>query len=177
LLSTRQRDLHHHSRQGKQHSHSPIYGLWRHGIVCDIDAHRMRRGEGFLPGATHATPSPVSRALGSWGFPARSGASSTLWLQSRRPLTGLITMRDRGLCCSHASSCALKPLFVAVINVHVRIRRQTSYWILQHIVMRPSLCSLPQMRVHCSEHVEKRAPTVFTGHLHQPLARETCSAG
>jgi hypothetical protein len=34
LLSTRQQDLHHHSRQVKEHSHSPNYNLWRHGCLA-----------------------------------------------------------------------------------------------------------------------------------------------
>jgi hypothetical protein len=88
--SSRQRKLHHHSRQAEKHSHSPIYDLWRHGMVGDALAHRMRRGEGSQSGATHATPRPVRRALCPWSLPARSGASSTLLFHSGRALTGLI---------------------------------------------------------------------------------------
>jgi hypothetical protein len=32
--STRQQVLHHHSRQVKEHSHSPILGLWRHSWLA-----------------------------------------------------------------------------------------------------------------------------------------------
>jgi hypothetical protein len=88
--STRQWKLHHHRRQVMEHSHSPIYHLWRHGMSCDTKAHRTRRGEGSEVGATHATPRPVRRALGSWGLPARSGALSMLLLHPKCSLTGLI---------------------------------------------------------------------------------------
>jgi hypothetical protein len=58
-FSARQRELHHHSRQVKKHSHSPICHLWRHGSFGDAFAHRTKPGEGSALGATHATPRPL----------------------------------------------------------------------------------------------------------------------
>lgn len=72
-LSARQRELHHHSRQAKKHSHSPTSNLWRHGIACNAHADRLTHSEGSCIGATHATPRLMGRALDSWGLPARGG--------------------------------------------------------------------------------------------------------
>jgi hypothetical protein len=173
--STRQWKLHHHRRQVMEHSHSPIYHLWRHGMSCDTKAHRTRRGEGSEVGATHATPRPVRRALGSWSLPARSGALSMLLLHPKCSLTGLI------FC---AVAAYLFPCFLVRSKASVRgndhrpLSDKATDTVLE--ARKTSSCGqacafLPKMQVH-SEHVGKREPTVCTSTA-PASCPETHSAG
>jgi hypothetical protein len=128
VSSTRQWELHNHSRQVEEHSHSPTYCLWRHGILGEGAVHRMRRGEGSRTGR-HPRHSKTS--VKSLRFLGLTGVKRSIKHAAAAPREASANwsdpLRDRSLCCSHASSCALKPLFVAVISVHIRIRRPTPY--------------------------------------------------
>lgn len=94
-----------------EHSHSPNRNLWRHGILCGAKAHSLEQGEGSHSGATHATPRQVL-GLGAY---RREEEHAVVPLSMHAEWSDLAAGSFARF--HHASSCALKPLIVVVINV------------------------------------------------------------